>query len=99
MSDSVIGKTSVHSKELSDHVACRLGKWYYSLGNERYGIYNEFISLEPIHKKVHETGKYIVEAVDRGNLNEARAQLDILFDLREQVIQKLDGLLVAISSH
>lgn len=99
VSDSVIGKISVHSKELSDHYACRLGKWYYSIGTQRYGNYHEFTSLEPIHKKVHETGKYIVDAVDRGNLNEARAQLDILFDLREQVIEKLDGLLVTISSH
>lgn len=98
VSDSVIGKSSVHSKELSDHFACRLGKWYYSVGKERYGSYHEFISLEPIHKKVHETGKYIVDAVDRGDMDQARAQLDVLFDLREQVIQKLDGLLIAIAS-
>jgi methyl-accepting chemotaxis protein len=98
VSDSVIGKTSVHSKELTDHYACRLGKWYYTIGTQRYSNYHEFTSLEPIHKKVHETGKLIVDAVERGDVDRARTQLDVLFDLREQVIQKLDGLLIAITS-
>ncbi len=98
VSDSVIGKTSVHSKELTDHYACRLGKWYYTIGTQRYSNYHEFTSLEPIHKKVHETGKLIVDAVERGDVDRARTQLDVLFDLREQVIQKLDGLLLAITS-
>lgn len=93
VSDSVIGKHTVKSKELTDHFACRFGKWYYGKGKERYGYLQTFKDIEGIHKKVHETGKSIVDAASIGNNTEALNELAILVGLRDRILHLMDTLL------
>lgn len=85
-------KTSIQNSELSDHHQCRLGKWFDSAGQEKYGNYKEFIELGQIHPKVHETGRAIIDAVNADRMDEAKLLVDKLLDYRGRVIAALDGL-------
>lgn len=96
VSDAVIGKQSIDSKELADHYACRFGKWYYSKGMERYGYIQTFKEIEKIHNKVHDTGKLVVDDANKGKTNEALQELESLVGLRDRILVLLDKLLAEI---
>jgi methyl-accepting chemotaxis protein len=84
------GKISVTGSELTDHHTCRLGKWYYSRGVERFGRIQAFHTLEPIHAEVHKTGKHIVDLANAGQMEQAYSESARLNDLRAQVLMLLD---------
>lgn len=58
---SVLAQKSV--SEFSDHKECRLGKWYFGEGEERYGHTKNFTSINAphilVHKNVHKNIKLI----------------------------------------
>ena len=39
----------------TDHQQCRMGEWYQSLGNERFGHTHSFKAMHRPHKQVHDT--------------------------------------------
>ncbi|WP_054774326.1 CZB domain-containing protein [Methylogaea oryzae] len=84
--------TTINPNELTDHHACRLGKWYDGPGMERFGAMADFKELLPIHEKVHVTGKRIVEAVRQGRSGEARTMAAELEVLSSDVKKQLDKL-------
>ena len=86
-------ETSLKSTELTDHHQCRLGKWYDTVGRDKYGDYKEFIELGNIHPKVHETGKALVDAVNAKRLDEANVLASKLVEYKDQVIKTLDDLI------
>lgn len=88
--------TSLHSSELTDHHACRLGKWYDGAGMQRFSSMADFKELLPIHEKVHVTGKKIVDAVRNGRMDAARAMATELEELSVAVKVQLDKLNAAI---
>jgi methyl-accepting chemotaxis protein len=87
---------SLKSSELADHHQCRLGKWYDTIGKDKYGDYKEFIELGNIHPKVHETGKALVDAVNSKRLDEANVLALKLVEYKGQVIGTLDDLIKKI---
>lgn len=89
VADALTGRASLRASDLSDHLSCRLGKWYYGDGGRKYGHLREFRDLEPIHKKVHEVGRRAVEYYQGGDIGRAKAQLEELIGLREQVLALL----------
>ena len=92
-------ETSLKSTELADHHQCRLGKWYDTVGKDKYGDYKEFIELGNIHPKVHETGKALVDAVNAKRLDEANALALKLVEYKDMVIRILDDLIKKIKEH
>ncbi|MHB1661537.1 MAG: methyl-accepting chemotaxis protein [bacterium] len=89
-------ETSLKSTELADHHQCRLGKWYDTVGKEKYGNYKEFIELGNIHPKVHETGRALVDAVNAKRLDESNVLASKLVEYKNQVLRSLDDLIKKI---
>ena len=48
-----------------DHSGCRLGTWYYGLGQQFKGC-DKFDAIEPPHIRLHELGMQLVQAVNAG---------------------------------
>lgn len=64
-------------EELSDHIHCRLGKWYDSVGRDHFGHTDAFRRLEAPHKHVHEGVNHALECVRSGTcLNDISVVLD-----------------------
>lgn len=62
-----INVLSGNPKQLSDHVSCRLGKWYNGEGKNALGKYKEFAMIERPHKEVHAGVNKAIEQVMRSN--------------------------------
>lgn len=78
--------------DLSSHEHCRLGKWYYHTGKEKYqhlACYNE---LEQPHEKTHILGKKLLQLCVDGKQAEAIGMLPELKGLSEEVLIKLNNL-------
>lgn len=58
------GIVSKNFKPMSDHLHCRLGKWYQGIGKEKFGNTPSYSKIELPHSKVHE---FINEALNKGN--------------------------------
>ncbi len=57
-----------------NHRFCKLGQWYYGLGQEFKG-YPAFDALERPHQALHEIGRLLVQAVERSASREAVTNL------------------------
>ncbi|WP_198262878.1 EAL domain-containing protein [sulfur-oxidizing endosymbiont of Gigantopelta aegis] len=86
-----------HEKEdelfdLVGHHHCRLGKWYYDIGKEKYQHLNCFQTLGKPHKEAHELAKHLLQLCHNGKQNKAIEQIPQLITLRDKVIDKLNDL-------
>ena len=90
--DAVDGKISVQPAELSTHHTCRLGRWYDSVTDERMTGLRVFKDLFDIHQRVHVTGRKVLIEIENGRLDEARALLQELKGLSNDVFASLDEL-------
>jgi len=98
---SVISQKNVAS--FSDHKNCRLGKWYFGKGKERYGHTNNYSLIDEPHASVHTNVIKNVKYVEEGtvfkdenedtiinNFRNMEAESEKLFSILDQVIQELD---------
>ncbi|MCF6173175.1 MAG: CZB domain-containing protein [Campylobacteraceae bacterium] len=51
---------------MGDHLHCRLGKWYNSIGKENFGNTEAYMELEAPHKTVHEEINKALECIKSG---------------------------------
>lgn len=58
------GIISKNFKVMSDHLNCRLGKWYQGVGKEKFGTTSSYSQIELPHSKVHE---FINKTLQNGN--------------------------------
>lgn len=87
--DGFVGKINLSDSELSDHISCRLGKWYYGAKGQAFKNEPTFVRLESIHKQVHSLGKSIAADVSRGNLKAAAKNASELKEARNRVMSSL----------
>ncbi|MDA3908968.1 MAG: methyl-accepting chemotaxis protein [Sulfurimonas sp.] len=98
---SVIAQKSV--SKFSDHKECRLGKWYFSKGKERYGHTKNFASIDVPHALVHGNVQKNIALIDEdkilskenettiiNNFTSMEEQSDKLFVLLDAVVSELD---------
>ena len=55
---------SIKPTNYVDHKNCRMGKWYQTIGQERFGKLKSFKEMDSIHAKVHESVKQNYPFVD-----------------------------------
>ncbi|MBM7647725.1 methyl-accepting chemotaxis protein [Bacillus ectoiniformans] len=92
-----LGLEKVKPEEVSSHMDCRLGKWYYAPETkERFGHYDSFIRLEEEHKIVHREAKEAAAHFQNGNRNEAEASLKKLDQASLQVVGYIEDILSQI---
>jgi methyl-accepting chemotaxis protein len=102
--DHIIFKSNAYSavisekplENVSDHHACRLGKWYDSDGKERFGGTKSYPLLEEPHKHVHELAKSNIQFVSNKNVTTNKEVIVKNFYEMEQYSDKLFELLDAM---
>jgi diguanylate cyclase (GGDEF)-like protein/PAS domain S-box-containing protein len=78
--------------ELVDHHQCRFGRWFYSIGKQRYGYLPEYAALESVHADVHQVGHEIVRLHAAGKVAAAKQLTERLLSLKDQVLILLSDL-------
>ncbi len=92
LADLLFGKDSLKESELSDHTQCRLGKWYYSIGKEKFSDSKAYKDLEEPHKRIHELGREIFTLYKNNDNDKAVELLGEVETLSEVVVNTLDEL-------
>lgn len=77
---------------LLSHTECRLGKWYYGTGREKYGYLNIYPELEEPHRKAHQLGQKMLKLRANDRQKEAMSYIPEMLALREEVMEKLNQL-------
>lgn len=49
------GNITLNAADVENHAICRLGKWYFSEGEQKYGHMPEFEELGVVHEQFHKT--------------------------------------------
>ena len=78
--------------DLQSHRHCRLGKWYYNIGKNKYQHLECYHDLELPHKKTHLLGKKLLQLCADGKQSEAQKMIPDLIRLRDDVLIKLNDL-------
>jgi len=85
--------------DLCTHQQCRLGRWYYNIGRNKYHYLEHFTELEEPHKKAHLLGKQLLQLCIENKQAEALKQIPKLEHLRDDVLARLDQLQHEILEH
>ncbi|CCE04402.1 conserved hypothetical protein [Bradyrhizobium sp. STM 3843] len=88
--DMSVGRLSLKADELSDHHNCRLGKWYYGEGSQRFAGNAVFRHLEQPHAAVHRHGKEAARLFGMGRIDEALAEIGNVEKASQEVLADLD---------
>ena len=96
--DVVIGRKSLRADELADHHNCRLGKWYYDVKDPAITGQSAFRRLEDPHARVHRHGKDVLNAVAKGNLEQAMAESVKMAKASHEVLDLLEELAQAVKA-
>ncbi len=78
--------------ELPDHHSCSLGKWYYGVGQIRFGALATFANLETSHERFHASVRSVMDSHARGDGQAARAAAAECERLSEEIVRSLDAL-------
>jgi diguanylate cyclase (GGDEF)-like protein/PAS domain S-box-containing protein len=87
----------VDEADIDDTHACRFGHWYDHHGRFHYGELAEFIEIEPIHKRIHDIGARMVRLHAQGRTDAARKLSSELLRLKDEILEHLHKLQVAVS--
>jgi methyl-accepting chemotaxis protein len=86
-------RESVRKRELFkgelDPKECLFGKWYYNYKQPYPELDNLFKSLEEPHKRLHESGRLVTQAIQRGNYAEAEK---LSLHVRQDALPQLMGI-------
>ena len=94
--DTVTGRDQCRAGEVPDHHACRLGKWYDAITDERIRAHPSFVAMREPHKTVHGAARETLEAYGRGDKAAVGAGLDRLEAASIEVIDALDAFSAAL---
>jgi methyl-accepting chemotaxis protein len=92
LTDAIHGKQRLSESEIKDHSQCRLGKWYYGTGQERYGSSPAFRAMETPHVAVHRLGREIAELASANEPGAALEKLEEMGTLSDQLFKHIDQL-------
>lgn len=78
--------------DFSDHLNCRLGKWYQSEGRNLFANNNAFSKLERPHKQVHDSGALALKSLEQRDQSNALIHLKAMETASSEVMHLLDSL-------
>ncbi len=87
------GNIELKAADVADASICRLGKWYYSSGKQKYGSLPEFSQLGRAHDQFHKICADAIDAYHQQKKEKVREYLLEISALSQEVIQALDGLM------
>lgn len=94
----LLGRERIRAEDVTDHTQCRLGRWYYGVGQQRCGHLGAFRKLEEPHRRVHQAASRAVEAWNAGRRDEAERSLQEVIAFSEQVLAILAELKAEVRS-
>ncbi|GGI73723.1 methyl-accepting chemotaxis protein [Shewanella gelidii] len=85
------GDTQAITKaQACSHRECKLGLWYYSEGQKKYGKSTYFQQIEGPHARLHQIVKEVLVAQEEGENKKAQALYDELEPLSDEIVELLD---------
>ena len=90
-------ETIEDKNQVSDHTACRLGRWYYDQSREDLAGNRVFRSLEEPHQRLHSTAAQAVAAWNSGHKKEAVQLVREVVPLSQVILSILTELQQSIS--
>jgi diguanylate cyclase (GGDEF)-like protein/PAS domain S-box-containing protein len=79
-----------------DTDACRFGHWLHREGVREYGELEDFRAIDPVHEKVHASGRELIALLDSGDYGRARELLPQLFGQRDELLRHLHALIAVV---
>lgn len=92
LADMLAGREALYADELSSHMSCRLGKWYYSEDGKKLAGSPAYREIEGPHKIVHECGINAVKRYNAGDIDGALKQYAKVEEASREVVRLLDAL-------
>jgi len=90
--DMILGHEMISTHDVTDHRNCRLGKWYFSEGEQVYGNESAFAALDKPHAEVHRLAREVVEKFNNGDKAGAAAVLEKIGAPSSEVVSLLERL-------
>lgn len=84
------GNVELNPADVENHAICRLGKWYFSEGKEKYGHVPEFTTLGVAHEKFHKVCAATITAYNNKHMQDVERYLAEMDSLSEEVLDCLD---------
>ncbi len=88
----VLGKERIDPASVASHRECRLGRWYYGPGRERWSDHPAFQRLERPHEELHQLARQAAEAMNRGDRRAAEEAYQALERCSEEILSLLGEL-------
>lgn len=82
----------IDPSELTDHTACRFGKWYYGAGADQCSSIADYHEIENPHKEIHCVAREAVEAYLNGNKAEALKLIERVDAISGKIVRHLEGI-------
>jgi len=76
--------------DLLSHHDCRLGKWYYGIGRDKYGHLDCYHDVEKPHEQAHTIGKKMLQLRAENKQQQAIALIPEIIAARDEVLEKLN---------
>ena len=89
MNNAILSGNIDELKNFLDYTNCDFGKWYYKDGISEIGNNPTFKSLEEPHKKIHDLGHKLIDALKRGEKDTAAR---LLGQIDEESSKMYDGI-------
>ncbi len=86
------GGPVINMVDVPAHTECSFGRWYYGVGQRKFGHLREFTEVETPHKKFHENLKEYTEVFKKHGAGRAQTILDQMKSTSLGVIITLDQL-------
>lgn len=86
------GREQLQPEQVADWTTCRLGRWYYGRGRERYRSVGTFRSLEVPHQRLHQTAAEAVRAWNAGQRERSRELVEEVRRISRDIVGLLDSL-------
>lgn len=87
--EAVMGRNDLTADKLSEHTACRLGRWYLTVEDPLVRNCSAYKRLDEPHRRVHEHGKAALRCHAAGNHDAALAEVDQLNQASHDVLMLL----------
>lgn len=88
----VWGNIDLKSADVAEYVHCRLGRWYFGEGKEKYGNFSEYQRLGTIHEQFHKLCAMTIDAHHAHRTQEVEANLPEIDRLSQEVLDCLTAI-------
>lgn len=92
LAQMMAGRLHLDARELADHNACRLGKWYNAVRDPAIRDHPAFTRLAEPHRQVHAAGIAAVDRYNAGDLDGALQYIEKAAEASAHVVKVLDEL-------